>query len=60
MSGFQSSLTLLVSGITHKGKVIPVDDVLEALDIENWKPAPAGWVRDWIYSEDNREWPPPR
>ena len=57
--GTPTSSVLLRTGITHKGKVMPVDDILAAMNIKNWKPAPAGWVRDWIHSEDNREWPPP-
>ena len=54
-----TSSVLLRTGITQKGKVISVDEVLQAMNIEDWRPEPADWIKDWIHSEDNREWPPP-
>ena len=58
VSDAPTSSVVLRTGVTHKGKVVPVDEVLRALNIDGWRPEPAGWVRDWIHSEDNREWPP--
>lgn len=58
VKGEPTSSVLLRTGITGNGKVIPTDEVLKALSIDNWNPEPAGWVRDWIYSEENRPWPP--
>ena len=58
VKGEPTSSVLLRTGITGKGNVIPVDEVLEALSIDNWKPDPDGWVKDWIISEEERPWPP--
>ncbi len=56
--GEPTSSVLLRTGITSRGKVIPADDVLKALDIEDWNPELSGWIKDWIHSEENRAWPP--
>lgn len=58
VKGQPTSSVLLRTGITSKGKVIPADDVLKALNIEDWKPELSGWIKDWIHSEENRAWPP--
>ena len=59
VKGAPVSSVLLRTGITSKGKVVPVDDVVEALGLERRQREPDGWIRDWIYSEDKRIWPPP-
>jgi len=58
VKGMPTSSVLLRTGITHKGKVIPADEVLRALNIDDWNPELTGWVQEWIYSEENRLWPP--
>ena len=58
VKGQPASSILLRTGVTGSGKVIPTDDVLQALSIQGWKPEPAGWVKDWIINEQSRDWPP--
>ncbi len=55
-----ASSILLRTGITSKGKVLPASEVVDALGVEHWNPALHPWVTDWIHSEENRVWPPPR
>ena len=55
-----TSSILLRTGVTRKGGVIPVSEVLEAFERPDWKLEPEGWVQDWIASEAVREWPPVR
>ena len=58
VKGQPSSSILLRTGVTSKGKVLSTDEVLKALSIEGWKPEPVGWVKDWIRTEQDRDWPP--
>jgi len=58
VSGQPSSSVLLRTGITGKGKTIPTDEVLEAMNVKSWKPEPSSWVKSWISSEEHRPWPP--
>ena len=49
---------LLRTGVTSKGKVIPAQEVLKALDADNIKLEPSDWVKSWIANEKIRPWPP--
>jgi len=56
--GLPTSSVLLRTGITSKGKVIPTDELLEAMNIIDWRPEPSAWIKSWISSEEDRPWPP--
>ncbi len=58
VKGLPTSSVLLRTGITSKGKVIPTDELLTAMNITDWKPEPSAWVKSWISIEKNRPWPP--
>lgn len=58
VKGQPSSSVLLRTGITVKGKTIPPAEVLDAMNVSNWKPEPSSWVESWVASEENRPWPP--
>ena len=58
VKGQPTSSILLRTGVTRKGSVVPVSEVLEAFERPDWKLEPEGWVQDWIASESVREWPP--
>jgi len=58
VNGQPSSSILLRTGITGKGKTISTDEVLEAMNVTDWKPEPSDWVKSWIASEEHRPWPP--
>lgn len=60
VKGTPASSILLRTGITRQGKVIPVQEVLEALNIPHRETELHGWVKDWIRSERSRVWPPPK
>ncbi len=60
VNGAPASSILLRTGLTSNGKVIPTDDVIDALGIERPDAELHPWVKDWIHSEQSRVWPPPR
>ncbi len=58
VKGHPTSSILLRTGVTRKGSVVPVSELLEAFGRPGWQMEPAGWINDWIASEAVREWPP--
>jgi len=52
------SSILLRTGVTGKGKAIPADEILRAMNVLNWKPELPEWVTSWINIEKVRPWPP--
>lgn len=52
------SSVLFRTGVTSKGKAVPVDEVLKEMNISNWQPQLPEWVNSWIDSEKLRPWPP--
>lgn len=58
--GEATSSVLLRTGVTHRGKVIPSVAIKQAMNQESWELAPTGWVKEWIDSEEHRQWPPAR
>lgn len=58
--GQPASSILLRTGVTRKGSVVPVSEVLDAFERPDWRLEPEGWVKDWIASEAVRAWPPER
>lgn len=60
VKGTPASSILLRTGITSRGKVIPTEDVIDALGIERPDSELHPWVKDWIRSEESRLWPPPK
>ena len=58
VKGQPTSSVLLRTGVTSKGKVVPSNEVLDALGATNLMLEPSEWVKSWINSEENRPWPP--
>ena len=58
VKGQPTSSVLLRTGITAKGKVIPVKDVSAAFGSEKFEPEMPDWVQAWIDADAGREWPP--
>lgn len=58
VDGQPASSVLLRTAITHQGKMIPSQNVLDAMGISDWKPEPSQWLLDWVASEEERPWPP--
>ena len=58
VKGEAASSVLLRTGITGKGKTIPTQQVLAAMDAADWQVQTSEWVQSWIDSEAIRPWPP--
>jgi acyl-CoA thioesterase FadM len=52
------SAALVRAGITSRGGLVPVEEVLEATGRAGWAPELPGWVQAWIDAEGQRPWPP--
>ena len=53
------SAALVRTGITSKGGLVPVEQVLEATGRPEWRPELPRWVQAWIDAESERPWPGP-
>ena len=58
MNGDCASNVLLRTAVVSKGRGIPTDELLKALNITEPRPEPAQWVTNWIEAEATRVWPP--
>lgn len=58
VKGQPTSSVLLRTGVTAKGRVIPVDQVAAAFGPGEWKTEMPLWVQAWIDADAGREWPP--
>lgn len=58
VKGQPASSILLRTGVTSKGKTIDGNEVIKAMNAQDWKPEVSDWVRSWIDSEETRPWPP--
>ena len=56
--GVVCSSALLRTGVTSKGKVIPTQDVADALGHPDWQTPMPAWVKAWADSDATRPWPP--
>ena len=52
------SSALVRTGVTSKGKVIPTQDVADALNHPDWYGDMPEWVRAWAEADAMRPWPP--
>ena len=52
------SSVLLRTAVTGKGKIMPTENVLNAMNIAQWQPEQSSWLKSWIESEEARPWPP--
>lgn len=58
VKGQPTSSILLRTGVTAKGKTIPCEQVIAAMNQREWNPELPAWVRSWIDADDSRPWPP--
>jgi len=56
--GDTCSAALIRTAVTRKGRILPTQDVSEALGHPDWRPAMPDWVDAWITADDSRPWPP--
>lgn len=56
--GTVCSSGLLRTGVTSKGRVIPTQDVADALGHPDWNTPMPAWVKAWADSDATRPWPP--
>lgn len=57
-NGDCASHVLLRTAVVEKGRAVPTDRLLEAMNITAPRPEPAPWVQNWIDAEATRTWPP--
>jgi len=57
-NGECASNVLLRTAIVSKGRAVPTDELIGALNITDLRPEPAQWVTNWIEAEATRIWPP--
>lgn len=58
MNGECASNVLLRTAVVEKGRAVPTQVLLDALEITDPRPEPAAWVQNWIDAEATRDWPP--
>jgi len=51
------SAALVRTGVTARGRLVPVERVLEATGRAGWAPELPEWVQAWIDAEGRRPWP---
>jgi len=56
--GTCTSHVLYRSAVTDKNGIVPMDQVLRAIQFVGEPPAPPAWVTAWIEAEAQRPWPP--
>ncbi len=49
---------LVRTAVTKQGRILPTQEVAEALKYPDWRPALPPWVQAWIDADDSRPWPP--
>ena len=57
-NGEACSSGLMRTGVTSKGRVIPTQNVADALGFSDWNPPLADWVSTWAAGDALRPWPP--
>ncbi len=58
VKGRPASSVLLRTGVTAKGRVLPVEEVAAALGLGEWDVEMPVWVQAWIDADAGRDWPP--
>ncbi|GAA5190259.1 acyl-CoA thioesterase [Ferrimonas gelatinilytica] len=58
LKGEPASSVLLRTGVTSQGRSVKAEQVIKAMGMPDWKPAPSDWPKAWIESESLRPWPP--
>lgn len=58
VKGEPTSSILLRTGITGKGKAIPIAELRAEIPVQNWIPEMPEWVNAWRASDELRPWPP--
>lgn len=55
-----ASSLLIRTGVTSRGKVIPSDQVRQAMGVNSWSldEQTLAWIQAWRESEEKRPWPP--
>jgi len=56
--GVVCSSALIRTGVTSKGKVVPSQEVADALGHPDWQAPMPDWVKGWVESDALRPWPP--
>lgn len=56
--GVACSSGLIRTGVTFKGKVIPTQNVTEAMGFPDWNADLPDWVKGWAENDSHRPWPP--
>lgn len=56
--GVACSSALVRTGITSQGKVIPTQEVADALGHPDWHGEMKDWVKGWAEADAKRPWPP--
>ncbi len=56
--GVACSSALLRTGVTAKGKVIPTQNVADALGHSDWQGKKPDWIKSWADADAKRPWPP--
>ncbi|SMX40193.1 hypothetical protein OCA8868_02312 [Octadecabacter ascidiaceicola] len=57
-NGECASNVLFRTAVVSKGRAVPTDELIKALNITDPRPEPAPWVTNWIEAEATRVWPP--
>jgi len=55
--GTTCSAALVRAGVTSRGRLVPMVEVLEATDRAGWDPELPAWVRAWVEADSLRPWP---
>ncbi len=58
MNGECASNVLFRIAVILKGRAVPTQELIKALNITEPRPEPAQWVTNWIDAEATRTWPP--
>ena len=56
--GVACSSALIRTGVTSNGKVIPTQDVADALGHPEWHGVMSEWIKSWAEADAKRPWPP--
>ncbi len=52
------SSALIRTAVTTKGRILPSQEVADALGNSDWRPDMPPWVKAWIAADNSRPWPP--
>lgn len=56
--GDACSAALVRTAVTKGGRILPTQEVADALGNTDWMPDMPDWVKGWIKADDARPWPP--